>query len=101
MGLIGRLVRRRETRAAERRFRASNQAAEVRGCRCGQPATHIRYGYGQVGRVPFEIYSCAEHVNVNGWHSSDGVCWTPTDDYDQAALAWVSEPFLAHGAQLR
>lgn len=55
-----------DIREAEERWKKINQRSLDEGCRCGRPATHVRR-VKVVGRVPAEIWTCEEHVNVNGW----------------------------------
>jgi len=45
---------------------------------CGAPATHVRR-FRTAGTVPHEVWTCAAHIDVNGWQSSDGVTWKPTN----------------------
>lgn len=53
---------------AVRRWDKINAAKRLAGCRCGRPATQVRY-YGPSG-----VWSCDEHVGVNRWsQSGDGV----------------------------
>lgn len=64
-----------QTRMAEARWRARNAAVRVRGCRCGKPATVCRTHFWNVGDVPVEFWTCAEHVGVNVWlQNPDGTC---------------------------
>lgn len=64
----------REVRQAEERWLATNDdaRAEARasGCKCGAPATHVRR-LPVMGGVPFEVWTCAAHVNVNGWRMNE------------------------------
>ncbi len=53
--------------AAELRFTAGNRAKRAAGCLCGKPATDVRYFDGNVGSVPVEFWTCAEHVGVSAW----------------------------------
>lgn len=65
---------RREVRAVEGRWRRINAEKRAAGCRCGSPATEVRYLHGNVGSVPVEVWTCAEHVGVSAW--AGGVpCW--------------------------
>ncbi|WBB94115.1 hypothetical protein [Verrucosispora sp. WMMC514] len=59
-----------EVAAAERRWRALNAAARAAGCRCGQPATEVRYDTRNVGSVPVETWTCTEHVGAEMWVGS-------------------------------
>lgn len=79
-----------EEAAAAARWRVINDAARAAGCKCGAPATHVRYMHGTVGGVPAETHTCAEHVNVNGWSRAGAGPWVPTDDFSESALKWVS-----------
>ena len=85
--------RRDEYEAAADRGRAHNAAAKAAGCKCGRPATKVRRVFGTVGGVPCEIWSCDEHVNVNGWtRSGEDGAYVPGGDYTEADLRWMSEP---------
>lgn len=81
----------RGTEAAAERWRRINAAAKAEGCKCGASATHVRYGHGTIGGVPSEHWSCAAHVNVNGWSYHDGK-WSPGSEYTEADLMWLSRP---------
>lgn len=73
--LFGRKAEQRwDERAAERRWRQRNAEKRAAGCQCGAPATEVRYDYRNVGSVPVEFWTCAEHVGVASWsrHGTDG-----------------------------
>lgn len=60
------------------RWARRNAERKAAGCRCGRPATHVAYNYSNVGEVPVEFWTCAEHVGVNVWVlGSDG--WAPSE----------------------
>lgn len=80
-------------RAAER-WREHNRVAREAGCKCGAPATHVRYGYGTVGGVPAEVWTCAAHINVNGWIGVGDGPWRPMEDFTPNELAWTSDPIF-------
>jgi hypothetical protein len=68
------------TRMAEARWRARNEATRARGCRCGKPATICLTADQNVGSVPVEFWTCADHVGVNVWlQHMDGTC-QPADE---------------------
>ena len=89
--LFGRSAEQRwDARAAERRWRRINEAKRAEGCPCGKPATHVRLCAGAVGSVPPEIWSCDEHVNVNGWaYSTRDPQRRPCAEFTTEALRWV------------
>lgn len=66
--LFGRRAEQRyEVRAAEQRWRARNREKRAAGCQCGAPATHVEYDHRNVGSIPVEFWTCAEHVGVAMW----------------------------------
>jgi hypothetical protein len=79
--------------AVAERWRQINAAQRASGCMCGQPATHVRYSHGTVGVVRSETWSCSSHVNVNSWSRSADGTWTPSGDYSESALAWLSDAY--------
>jgi hypothetical protein len=82
---------RRRRRAAERRWRRHNQQARAAGCRCGRPATRVRR-IRVAGEVPSEIWTCAEHVQVNGWIMEPGQPPQPGALFDDSILPWQVGP---------
>ena len=71
----------REWAEASARWRLLNAEARAAGCKCGRPATNVRRYGGTVGGVPFEVWSCEEHQNVNSWSKShQGYAWVPMGD---------------------
>lgn len=72
MGLINRWVIRQRNGAAAERWLANNAERKATGCRCGRPATKVRYEYQVIGGVPAEIWTCDNHEGVNVWVSTDG-----------------------------
>lgn len=62
----------RRVREAEERWRVRNEEKRAEGCPCGQPATEVRYDHRNVGSVPVETWSCAEHVGVTSWAGAGG-----------------------------
>jgi hypothetical protein len=78
-----------EVKQAEARWENSNAAAKARGCPCGQPATFVRRLNGNVGSVPVEVWSCREHINVNGWVKQAGEeHYSPSADFDDRIQEW-------------
>lgn len=76
--LFGRRAEQRyDVRAAERRWRARNREKREAGCQCGAPATHVEYDHRNVGSVPVESWTCAEHVGAASWSQTDGGPWVP------------------------
>jgi hypothetical protein len=82
--------------AASRRWRRINEELRAAGCPCGRPATHVRRSVaGYAGSVPPEIWSCEEHINVNGWlHYTDGTM-EPAGEFTVADIRWVGHPVRA------
>lgn len=75
--------------AVDKRFRQANEAARAEGCPCGAPATHVRQGFGAMGAVGPEFWTCAAHVNVNRWSGTGDGVWTPAGDFGPAEAQWV------------
>lgn len=88
MSVIGRLLdlllpprvgtpeyERQETEAAERRWRETNRRKREAGCRCGAPATDVKYHHGNIGSVPVEFWTCAQHVGVSSWSRDGDAPW--------------------------
>lgn len=67
----------REAPAASNRWATINAEARATGCKCGQPATHVRRLPYVIGSVPAEIWTCEEHINVNSWHGRDDGTYVP------------------------
>lgn len=94
----------REERAAEQRWAAINAQAwdEQEGrCRCGAPVTHVRK-VPVVGRVPFKIFTCSEHVNVNAWAGRADGTFAPSNphlNFDVMESRWSGtvEPLREKG----
>jgi hypothetical protein len=63
---------RAEYKAASARWAERNQRAREAGCRCGRPATEVRYDHRNIGSVPVEFWTCTDHVDVEQWRSQDG-----------------------------
>lgn len=76
---------------ARERWIEHNERAREEGCRCGRPGEYARAMYGTIGGIPALIYSCAEHVNVNGWSRSGDGPWVPSGDFDEDSR-WVGKP---------
>jgi hypothetical protein len=55
----------------EGRWARINEAKRLAGCRCGRPATRVRF-YG-----PAAVWSCGEHVGVNAWSQGRDGVWHP------------------------
>lgn len=71
---------------ASRRWARQNAEARKAGCRCGKPGTQVR-SFGATGGT-FDVVTCDEHVNVNGWRRRSDGTWVPTDSFDERALAY-------------
>jgi hypothetical protein len=54
-------------RMAERRWRQVNAEKRAAGCPCGKPSEVVQYDHRNLGSVPVETWTCAEHVDVYGW----------------------------------
>lgn len=59
--------RQREWREAGERWTEHNAKAKAQGCQCGEPATHVERYHETHGPVPYEHWTCEEHVGVNMW----------------------------------
>lgn len=66
----------RRIRESEARWRAINDQKCAEGCKCGAPATEVRYNHENVGSVPVEHWTCAEHVGASMWSKERDV-WKP------------------------
>lgn len=77
LGALRRAIMPTEAEKASRRWRRINKAARVIGCRCGRPATEVRYFDGFMGSAPHETWTCAEHVDVEVWTRSEDGPWVP------------------------
>lgn len=60
-----------EAEAITARWEATNERAREAGCKCGRPATQVRW-YG-----PSATWTCDEHVGVNSWSGTDRGTWLP------------------------
>jgi hypothetical protein len=67
-----------DVRAVEARWLRRNAEARVAGCRCGRPAQVVTYQRGNVGRVPVEVWTCAEHQGAAGWRGQEPFYAHPT-----------------------
>lgn len=91
-------IRREQERAAvveaiEQRWRETNARTRARGCRCGAPATRVRYALGTTGSVPMEIWTCEAHFGVSSWWSEDGGrTWVPCSGVPGADQWIVDDP---------
>jgi hypothetical protein len=67
-----------DVRAAEERWLRVNAAAQAAGCGCGRPSQVVTYHRGNVGRVPVEVWTCAEHQGAAGWRGREPFYAHPT-----------------------
>lgn len=62
-----------EEQQAELNWTRHNEEAQKAGCFvCGKPAPHIFENHENVGRVPYQSFTCDEHKGANGWYSHNG-----------------------------
>ncbi len=93
-------------RAAERRWRRINRQARQAGCRCGRPATQVQEFGDTVGRVPYQVWTCDDHVGVVSWSGvgpdavpawpRSGRCATCINRCGESTRIGDTEPYQFH-----
>lgn len=68
-----------QSEQASRRWAKRNAEMKAAGCRCGQPATEVRFNHDNTGTVPVEYWTCVDHVGVNAWQNDGDGIWYPTE----------------------
>lgn len=77
-------------KAAEIRWKRSNDAAFEKGCPCGKPSEMVHEDHGTYGRVPYQAWTCVEHFGASSWSTVEGVSTPSWDRPQRCSTCWMS-----------